>query len=72
MDSANDAVLIGLDRFGNGIAKILRANHYQVHGIDFNPDLVHYGDVEDPEFIGTLPLSHIKWVISTANVHLSA
>ncbi len=77
MDSEVDVVLIGLGRFGAGIAEILRANNYQVLGIDFNPDLVHqgdstghsvhYGDAEDPEFIGTLPLSRVKWVVSTAD-----
>ena len=77
MNSEADAILIGLGRFGSGIAEILRANNYRVYGIDFNPDLVrtgdrtghpvHYGDAEDPEFIATLPLTQVKWVISTAD-----
>lgn len=77
MDSSADVILIGLGRFGTGIAEILRANHYQVLGIDFNPDLVNkgdstghpvrYGDAEDPEFIATLPLSQVKWLVSTAD-----
>ncbi len=77
MDATADVILIGLGRFGTGIAEILRANNYQVQGIDFNPDLVHkgdstdhpvhYGDAEDPEFIGTLPLSQVKWIVSTAD-----
>lgn len=77
IDKNVDVILIGLGRFGSGIAKILRANQYQVQGIDFNPDLTHkgdsmghavcYGDAEDPEFIATLPLSEVKWIVSTAN-----
>ncbi|MGY6276053.1 cation:proton antiporter [Methylomonas sp. MgM2] len=77
MDSEADVILIGLGRFGSGIAEILRVHHYRVYGIDFNPDLVrsgdrtghpvHYGDAEDPEFIATLPLTRVKWVISTAD-----
>lgn len=77
MDAKADVILIGLGRFGSGIAEILRDNRYRVYGIDFNPDLirtgdrtghsVHYGDAEDPEFIASLPLTQVKWVISTAN-----
>ena len=67
----------GLGRFGTGIAKILRANNYQVQSIDFNPDLVHNGDstahpvhngdAEDPEFINALPLAPVKWIICTVD-----
>ncbi len=82
IDSSADIILIGLGRFGTGIAKILRANNYQVQAIDFNPDLVHkandnahpvyYGDAEDPEFIATLSLEHVQWVVSTADdVHVN-
>ena len=77
MDSSTDVILIGLGRFGTGIVEILRANNYQVQGVDFNPDLVnkgdstghpvHYGDAEDPEFIALLPLSQVKWVVSTVD-----
>jgi Kef-type K+ transport system membrane component KefB len=76
-DFRADVILIGLGRFGSGIAEILRANNYRVHGIDFNPDLVragdstghpvYYGDAEDPEFITALPLAQIRWIISTAD-----
>ncbi len=77
MDFEADVILFGLGRFGTGIAKILRANNYQVQGIDFNPDLVHrsdstshpvhYGDAEDPEFISALPLASVKWIICTVD-----
>ena len=77
VDERANIILIGLGRFGTRIASILRANHYRLHCIDFNPDLVHkgdhsgnpvhYGDAEDPEFISALSLSHVKWIISTAD-----
>lgn len=77
LDSAADVILIGLGRFGTGIAEILRANNYRVYGIDFNPDLVrtgdrtghpvYYGDAEDPEFLTVLPLTQVKWIISTTD-----
>ena len=44
--------------------------------VDLNPDLVRagdamgypvmYGDAEDPEFLATLPLGRVQWVVSTA------
>ncbi len=45
-------------------------------GIDIDPELVRiqarrhvairFGDAEDPEFLQTLPLGPVRWVISTA------
>ncbi len=77
VDEKANVILIGLGRFGTGIADILRANHYRLHCIDFNPDLIHngsgsaypihYGDAEDPEFISALSLTQVKWIISTAD-----
>ena len=44
-------------------------------GVDFDPDLVRrhkghgyavrYGDAEDPEFLVTLPLGQVRWVLSS-------
>jgi Trk K+ transport system NAD-binding subunit len=34
----------------------------QHHGLP-----VCYGDIEDPEFIATLPLTRVKWIVSTAH-----
>ena len=44
-------------------------------GVDFDPRKVkathhgnikiHYGDAEDAEFLKTLPLDQVKWVVST-------
>jgi Trk K+ transport system NAD-binding subunit len=54
----------------------LRERGWRVLGVDFNPDLVRagdatghpvmFGDAEDPEFIATLPLGRVHWVVSTA------
>jgi len=70
-----DVVLFGLGRFGSGIARELRQRGHQVLGVDFDPDLVrrnkgkdytvHYGDAEDPEFLATLPLEQVRWVLSS-------
>ncbi len=73
--SGYDVVLFGLGRFGSGIARELRQRGHQVLGVDFDPDLVrrhkgqgytvHYGDAEDPEFLATLPLEQVRWVLSS-------
>jgi len=70
-----DVILFGLGRFGSGIAQELQQRGHRVLGIDFDPDLVrrhesngyivHYGDAEDPEFLTTLPLGQVRWVLSS-------
>lgn len=70
-----DVILFGLGRFGTGIARRLRQRGYRVLGVDFDPDAVRachqkglparYGDAEDPEFIATLPLARVRWVVSS-------
>lgn len=69
-----DVILFGLGRYGSAIAEHLKADNVKLLAIDFNPDEVRnwktrgydavYGDACDHEFIGTLPLKHVKWVIS--------
>ena len=44
-------------------------------GVDFDPELTHrqeelgypvrYGDAEDPEFLASLPLGQVSWVLSS-------
>ncbi|HHL45227.1 MAG TPA: sodium:proton exchanger, partial [Gammaproteobacteria bacterium] len=73
--SGYDVVLFGLGRFGAGIARELRQRGHRVLGVDFDPDLVRrlegqgyevrYGDAEDPEFLATLPLAQVRWVLSS-------
>ncbi len=70
-----DILLIGLGRFGAAVAEQLHQRGCRLLAIDFDPELVrrynqegyavHYGDAEDPEFIGSLPLAQAKWVVST-------
>ncbi|MDZ7804124.1 cation:proton antiporter family protein [Thiohalophilus sp.] len=75
--SAEDAsiLLFGLGRFGAAVAANLRSHGYRILAVDFDPEVVRlhtregyaarYGDAEDPEFLATLPLDRVRWVIST-------
>ncbi|VAX07820.1 Inner membrane protein, KefB/KefC family [hydrothermal vent metagenome] len=75
-ESDRRAILFGLGRYGAGIAQALRERGYQVQSVDYNPQLIRsgddsghpvlYGDAEDPEFVASLSLADVKWVISTA------
>ncbi len=70
-----DVIVFGLGRYGDSIARELRAAGFRVLGVDFDPLIVkawrraglaaHYGDAEDPEFAASLPLGEVRWVIST-------
>lgn len=70
-----DVLVVGLGRYGASLAAHLRERGSRLLAVDFDPTsvqqhlregyMVHYGDVEDPEFIATLPLSRIQWVVST-------
>ncbi len=70
-----DVILFGLGRFGSGIAQTLQRQGQRVLCVDFDPALVrkkteqghavHYGDAEDPEFIATLSLKQVRWVVSS-------
>ena len=75
-DGVTDIILFGMGRYGTGIAQALRARGCRVMSVDYNPELVRsgdamgypvrYGDAEDPEFIASLPLAGVQWVVSTA------
>ena len=70
-----DVILFGLGRFGFGIASELQERGYRVIDVDFDPELVRrqnkngyivrYGDAEDPEFLTSLPLGQVRWVLSS-------
>ncbi|MCU0536824.1 MAG: cation:proton antiporter [Hydrococcus sp. Prado102] len=70
-----DIILLGLGRYGGSTIRYLHQYGFAVLGVDFDPQLVKYwckegmlafyGDVEDPEFIASLPLDRAKWIIST-------
>ncbi len=71
-----DIVIFGLGRYGCGIADKLKMRGSRVLGVDIDPEVVRqqadqhmqvrFGDAEDPEFIDTLPLKKVAWVVSTA------
>jgi hypothetical protein len=73
--SAVDVIVFGLGRYGGSMVKQLRQQGVNVLGIDFDPEMVKYwrkeglltlyGDAEDPEFIASIPLNNVKWVVST-------
>lgn len=75
-----DIVIFGLGRFGKAIAKLLIERKLNVLAVDFNPDEVReweyqgydatYGDACDIEFVSSLPLNQVKWVICTIPQHL--
>jgi len=70
-----DILLFGLGRFGAAVAGSLRERKCRLLAVDFDPEAVRrharagldarYGDAEDPEFLASLPLSRVNWVVST-------
>ncbi|WP_456379364.1 cation:proton antiporter [Thiolapillus sp.] len=70
-----DVILFGMGRFGSGIVQELQQRGHRVLGVDFDPDLVRrhsgngyvvrYGDAEDLEFLATLPLEQVSWILSS-------
>jgi len=70
-----DVVVLGLGRYGEGIVSGLRERGLDVLGVDFDPVAlsrwaqegvsVLYGDAEDPELAGLLPLPESGWIVST-------
>jgi Kef-type K+ transport system membrane component KefB len=70
-----DIVVLGLGRYGDGIVAGLRERGLEVLGVDFDPlalsrwaeqgVAVVYGDAEDPELPGVLPLPESGWIVST-------
>lgn len=72
-------ILFGLGRYGSAIAEHFQKDNIKLLGVDFNPDEVYrcraagydavYGDACDQEFIGTLPLKGVRWVISAMPQH---
>jgi len=72
-----DVIVLGLGRYGRGVSQVLRQRGCNVLGVDFDPEtvrtlqrdgfVIRYGDAEDPEFIGSLPLVQVSWVVSTAH-----
>ena len=72
---APEIVVFGAGRFGRRLIEQLVERRLRVLAVDFDPENVralrrrqvhvHFGDAEDPQFAGTLPLSDVRWVVST-------
>jgi Kef-type K+ transport system membrane component KefB len=68
-------ILFGLGRYGERIAHELDRHGVSVLGVDFDPRALRawqrrgqparYGDAEDPDLPGSLPLADARWVVST-------
>ncbi|MGF1598930.1 MAG: cation:proton antiporter [Acidimicrobiales bacterium] len=69
-----DTIVYGYGRFGRNVVHHLVERGHRVLVVDWNPYAdddregpveFRYGDAEDSEFPGTLPLADVGWVIST-------
>lgn len=70
-----DAAVIGLGRYGSNLVAALQQAGHVPMGIDFDPRALRqwqerglhaiYGDAGDPEITALLPLSTVRWVISS-------
>jgi Kef-type K+ transport system membrane component KefB len=69
-----DVIVYGLGRYGQHVVGHLTAAGLHVLAVDWDPYADHddkqrldvvYGDAEDGEFPGTLPLARARWVVST-------
>lgn len=68
-------VVFGLGRFGHGLAELLAAAGLRVLGVDVDPEVVRdergrrmevrFGDAQDVDFVESLPLEGVPWVVST-------
>ena len=70
-----DVVIFGLGRYGSRLAHALTQQDIHVLGVDFDPEVVRaqqhhgmnarFGDGEAPDFVESLPLAGVPWVVST-------
>jgi Kef-type K+ transport system membrane component KefB len=70
-----DVIVFGIGRYGSRLAHALVQQGMHVLGVDFDPEVVraqqhqgmnaHFGDGEAPDFVDSLPLAGVPWVIST-------
>jgi hypothetical protein len=74
-DDRPHIVVFGLGRFGQGLAELLQAAGLRVLGVDVDPEVirdgrghrgaVRFGDAQDVDFLESLPLAGVPWVVST-------
>ena len=71
-------IVVGLGRLGRLICQAIGATDSDVLGVDFDPKLtgfdgqstpLMYGDADDPDLPGLLPLAEVRWIIITVNSH---
>jgi Kef-type K+ transport system membrane component KefB len=70
-----DVIIFGLGRYGGHLSQALSKRRIAVLGVDFDPEAVRvqqeaglaarFGDGEAPDFMDTLPLAVVPWVVST-------
>ena len=70
-----EAIVFGLGRYGSRLFEQLHADGIDVIGVDFDPEAVRemqgrglpvlFGDGEDPDFLESLPLRQVRWVITS-------
>jgi Kef-type K+ transport system membrane component KefB len=70
-----EVIVFGLGRYGSRLLRQLRAAGVEAIGVDFDPEAVktlqalqlpvQFGDGEDPDFLETLPLTQVQWVVTT-------
>ena len=70
-----DVAIFGLGRYGSRLAHALLKQDIHVLGVDFDPEVVRaqqsqgldarFGDGEAPDYVESLPLAGVPWVIST-------
>jgi Kef-type K+ transport system membrane component KefB len=70
-----DVAIFGLGRYGSRLAHSLRQQGIQVLGVDFDPEVIRaqqrlgldarFGDGEAPDYVESLLLKDVPWVVST-------
>ncbi|MEW6416357.1 MAG: cation:proton antiporter family protein [Pseudomonadota bacterium] len=74
-DVRPDIIVFGLGRYGARLAHTLGEQGINVVGVDFDPEVVRtqqnhgmdarFGDGEAPDYLESLPLAGLPWIIST-------
>ena len=74
-----DVIVFGYGRFGRRLIEKFAARGLDVLVVDWDPYTrlaiedarltdrvsIRFGDADDPEFPGTLPIAHARWIVST-------
>ena len=81
LDAHYDIILFGAGRYGNALAQALKKTGKRLLIVDFNPEEVAhqrqrgfdvlYGDASDQEFVASLPLGGVEYIILAMSQHSS-